>query len=73
VNSNILENSVTELLNKYSIEDILFSLYCSVDNRAKNLADGEQYKDLTKQIHALNVACEIIEEDNDDDSYCLIY
>jgi hypothetical protein len=73
MNCNTLENSLNDLIDKYSVEDILFSLYCCADNRAKNLTDSNLQKDLAKQIHALNVACELIEEEDSDESYCLIY
>ncbi len=70
---NTLENNLTNLIDKYSIEDILFTLYCCADNRAKSATDKDLHKDLEKQIRALNVACEIIEEADTDESYCLIY
>jgi hypothetical protein len=73
MNCNTLENNLNDLLNKYSVEDILFSLYCCADNRAKNLTDSDLQKDLVKQVRALNVACELIEEEDTDESYCLIY
>jgi hypothetical protein len=73
VTVNNLENNLTNLIDKYSIEDILFTLYCCADNRAKSLTDKNLHKDLEKQIHALNVACEIVEETDTDESYCLIY
>ena len=57
---NNLNNSVTTLLNKYSVEDILFTLYSKVDDRLRNTNQGKDK--LEQQVHALDIACEMLDD-----------
>jgi hypothetical protein len=70
---NNLEANLTDLLDKYSVEDILFTLYCCTDNRAKASIDKDLQADFARKVRALNMACDMMEEVDQDDSYCLVY
>lgn len=61
---NNLNNSVATLLDKYPVEDILFTLYCKVNDRLKNTNQGKDK--LQQQVHALDVACEMLDDLDDE-------
>ncbi|MDJ0575107.1 MAG: hypothetical protein QNJ65_08070 [Xenococcaceae cyanobacterium MO_234.B1] len=62
--NNNLNNSVATLLDKYPVEDILFTLYCKVDDRLRNTNQGKDK--LQQQVHALDVACEMLDDLDDE-------
>ncbi len=68
---NNLNNSVATLLEKYSVEDILFTIYSRVDDTLRN-TNQEQDK-LSLQVKALDIACEMLEESDLDNNFCLVY
>lgn len=69
---NNLNNSVTTLLNKYSIEDILFTLHSNIDNKLKNTNNQHSDK-LQLQVQALDRACELLEDADEDNTFYLVY
>ena len=68
---NNLNNSVATLLDKYSVEDILFTLYSNIDNKLRN-TNQDQDK-LQLQVQALDMACELLEDADEDNTFCLVY
>jgi hypothetical protein len=69
--NNNLNNSVATLLANYSVEDILFTLYSKVDD---HLGKSDQKTEkLQQQVNALDLACEMLEDLDEDNTFCLIY
>lgn len=71
-----LNGTLVQLLEKFDLQDILFMLFTYADEQArlahKNQNSQEKLK-WNKLAEMLDLACEALEEDDLDDSYCLIY
>lgn len=74
VEENNMENiksTISSLLKEHSLKDILDSLYEQIDNlTALAQKSGQDY---SLELSALDVACEMLEENLDDDTFYLIY
>ena len=68
---NELQTTLVNLLDKYTLEDILFVLYSHLEDRART--EGQNQPELKNQAEALNTACEILDEYNQNETYYLIY
>lgn len=74
-----LETALFGLLERYGLEDIVEMLYRYTDLQAelaKILQQDEAAANWDRQADALNIACEMLAEtddDNNDDLYYLIY
>lgn len=68
---NNLNNSVATLLDKYSVEDILFTLYSNIDDKLRN--NNQDQDKLQLQVQALDMACELLEDADEDNTFCLVY
>ena len=60
MNNNNLNNSVATLLNKHSVEDILFVLYSKIDEQLRK--DDRDNDKLQQQVNALDLACEMLDD-----------
>ncbi|MDJ0743567.1 MAG: hypothetical protein QNJ32_09405 [Xenococcaceae cyanobacterium MO_167.B27] len=69
--NNNLNNSVATLLDKYSVEDILFALYCKVDSRLRN--SNQETEKLQQQVNTLDLACEMLDDVDEENTFCLVY
>ncbi|HHP7232185.1 MAG TPA: hypothetical protein ACFCUY_15160 [Xenococcaceae cyanobacterium] len=69
--NNNLNNSVATLLANYSVEDILFTLYSKVDDHLRK--SDQKTEKLQQQVDALDLACEMLEDLDEDNTFCLIY
>jgi hypothetical protein len=71
-----LETALLKLLERYSLEDIVETLYSYTDMQAelaKILQQDQATAKWDRQADALNIACEMLDEVDDDDLYYLIY
>jgi hypothetical protein len=70
-----LDNTLLQLLERYSLEDIVYTLYGYADMQAelaKILAQKEAAAKWEHQAEALHIACEILDEVYDRD-LCQLY
>jgi hypothetical protein len=71
-----LENAVLKLLERYSLEEIVYTLYGYADMQAelaKILNQAQAAAKWEHQADALHIACEILDEVYDDELHCLLY
>jgi hypothetical protein len=67
-----LREAIDRLLEKYSIEEVLFTLYCYAEDRGRG--DSEDSTKLKQQAQILSQACDLLEENDDNiDDRFLIY
>jgi hypothetical protein len=69
-----LRQTIDLLLEKYTIEEIVFTLYCYAEDNGRN--DNELSSKLKKQAKILSQACDLLEEsdnDQDRDDYFIVY
>jgi hypothetical protein len=71
-----LENAVLSLLERYSLEDVVFTLYGYADMQAELAKILNQTQAAAKWEHqadALHIACEIIDEVRDEEVSYYLY
>jgi hypothetical protein len=67
-----LQVALANILENYSVEDVLFALYCYADDQVRN--DNVDKKEvLQRQVKALDLACELLETKNGNETYVLVY
>ncbi len=67
-----LREAIDRLLEKYSIEEVVFTLYCYAEDRGRG--NAEDSTKLKKQAQILSQTCDLLEEnDNNTDDHFLIY
>ncbi len=62
--NNELNNSVAILLDKYPLEEILFTLYSKLNDRLTNT--NQEKNELEQQVNALDLACEMLDDLDDE-------
>lgn len=73
---NNVENAVLNLLERYSLEDVVYTLYGYADMQAELAKLLNQSRAVAKWEHqadALHIACEILDEVYDEELSYLVY
>ena len=66
-----LATGLLEGFKNNSAEDIIYALYCYAETQASMVTEeAEKWKYIA---NALGKTCEMLDEYQDDDSYCLVY
>jgi hypothetical protein len=67
-----LREAIDRLLEKYSIEEVVFTLYCYAEDQGRG--NSEDSAKLKQQAQILSQTCDLLEENDDNtDNHYLIY